>query len=144
MGLFGLNTSEAVEIARQYNKLDEQRNDEHIAAINGQTAQVQKLAKEIKKSNINGEIELSRFARMLESFITFHIYDSNNQFSCRASDISNIQELLDDSRWRHDKYTKINFYDGCHIKVYESVDDVNDMINESIRKNVNILQEINK
>ena len=157
MGLFGLTTTEAIIIAQKYNKADNERNEQHIKAINKQTEELKKHNQELLKSEQEKVSEMNREVRQLEPFIILTDFDygwKGETVSIRPSDIKIMTgkvketEYLDYDRpasyggfykkYSKEPYTELQLWDGRKIKVKESVQDIQNKVNEVIEKMVNI------
>ena len=159
MGFFGLTTEEAIILAQKYNKADNERNEQRIRAINNQTEEIKKHNKELLKSEQEKASEISREARQLEPFIILNVFNSwpAETISIRPSDIKIMNgkvectDINDYDNWGpygyskktiKKPYTEIQLWDGRKFKVNESVNDIQNKVNENIEKMVNIQSRI--
>lgn len=159
MGFFGLTTEEAIILAQKYNKADNERNEQRIRAINNQTEEIKKHNKELLKSEQEKVSEISREARQLEPFIILNIFNvwPEETVSIRPSDIKimngkiNCRDLLDyDNRGPYGypkktiktPYTEIQLWDGRKFKVQETVSEIENKVNETIEKMVDMQARI--
>ena len=156
MGFFGLTTEEAIILAQKYNKADNERNEQRIRAINNQTEEIKKHNKELLKSEQEKASEISREARQLEPFIILNIFNTW-PVSIRPSDIKIMNGKFEENKiydydhrgpggYSYDikrkPYTEIQLWDGHEIKVKESVNDIQNKVNETIEKMVDIQSRI--
>ena len=160
MGLFGLTTEEAIILAQKYNKADNERNEQRIRAINkvinNQTEEITKHNKELLKSEQEKVSEISREARQLEPFIILNIFNAypKETISIRPSDIKIMNGKIEErehidyndyalhrgygkSYTKH-PYTEIQLWDGRKIKVKETVQDIQNKVNETIERMVDL------
>ncbi len=159
MGLFGLTTTEAIILAQKYNKADNERNEQRIRAINKQTEELKKHNQELLKSEKEKVSEINREARQLEPFIILNIFNAwpEETISIRPSDIKIINGKIEctdiddyDNRGPFGfykktikkPYTEIELWDNRKFKVQESVDDIQNKVNETIEKMVDIQSRI--
>lgn len=161
MGLFGLSTTEAIILAQKYNKADNERNEQRIRAINKQTEEIKKHNQELLKSEKEKVSEMNREARQLEPFIILTDFDygwKGETISIRPSDIKVMNGKIkeheyDDydnpapwggwyKRTTKEPYTELQLWDGRKIKVKESVQDVQNKVNEVIERMVNLQAKI--
>lgn len=160
MGFWGLTTEEAIILAQKYNKADNERNEQRIRAINKQTDEMKKHNQELLKSEKEKVSEMNREARQLEPFIILDVFDvwPNETISIRPSDIKVMNGKIKESKYddynnpapwggwykRIDKepYTEIQLWDERRIKVKESVQDIQNKVNEVIEKMVDIQARI--
>jgi len=157
MGLFGLTTTEAIILAKKYNKADNERNEQHIRAINKQTEELKKHNQELLKSEKEKVSEMNREARQLEPFIILTDFDygwKGETVSIRPSDIKIMNGKIKETEYpdynrpaycggyynktSKEPYTELQLWDGRKIKVKESVDDIRNKVNEVIEKMINI------
>ena len=156
MGLFGLTTAEAIILAQKYNKADNERNEQHIKAINKQTEELKKHNQELLKSEQEKISEMNREARQLEPFIILNIFNvwPEETISIRASDIKVMNGKIKENeypdynnpapwggfykKYSKEPYTELQLWDGRKIKVKESVQDVQNKVNEIIEKMVDL------
>ena len=159
MGFFGLTTEEAIILAQKYNKADNERNEQRIRAINKQTEEIKKHNKELLKSEQEKAAEISREARQLEPFILLNIFDAwpEETVSIRPSDIKIMNGKFEEHKiydydhrgpggysyeTKRKPYTELQLWDGRKIKVKESVNDIQNKVNETIEKMVDIQSRI--
>ena len=159
MGFFGLTTEEAIILAQKYNKADNERNEQRIRAINNQTEEIKKHNKELLKSEQEKASEISREARQLEPFIILNIFNAwpEETVSIRPSDIKIMNGKFDETKiydydhrgpggYSYDikrkPYTELQLWDGHNIKVKESINDIQNKVNETIEKMVDIQSRI--
>lgn len=159
MGLFGLTTTEAIILAQKYNKADNERNKQRIRAINEQTEELKKHNQELLKSEKEKVSEINREARQLEPFIILNIFNAwpEETISIRPSDIkimngkiecTDIDDYDNPGAFGFHKktikkpYTEIQLWDDRKFKVQESVDDIQNKVNETIEKMVDIQSRI--
>ena len=159
MGFFGLTTEEAIILAQKYNKADNERNEQRIRAINNQTEELKKHNKELLKSEQEKAAEISREARQLEPFILLNIFDAwpEETVSIRPSDIKIMNGKFEEHKiydydhrgpggysyeTKRKPYTELQLWDGRKIKVKESVNDIQNKVNETIEKMVDIQSRI--
>jgi len=161
MGLFGLTTSEAIYLAQKYNKADNERNEQRIRAINKQTEEMKKHNKELLKSEQEKVSEMNREARQLEPFIILTDFDygwKGETVSIRPSDIKVMNGKIKEheypdydspapwggyyNRTSKEPYTEIQLWDGRKIKVKESVQDVQNKVNETIERMIDLQARI--
>lgn len=163
MGLFGLTTEEAIILAQKYNKADNERNEQRIRAINkainkainNQTEEITKHNKELLKSEQEKVSEISREVRQLEPFIILNIFNAypEETISIRPSDIKIMNGKIEERehidydhydhggyRTTHSKhpYTEIQLWNGRKIKVKETVQDIQNKVNETIERMVDL------
>ena len=156
MGLFGLTTAEAIILAQKYNKADNERNEKRIRAINKQTEELKKHNQELLKSEQEKIFEMNREARQLEPFIILNIFNvwPEETISIRASDIKVMNGKIKENeypdynnpapwggfykKYSKEPYTELQLWDGRKIKVKESVQDVQNKVNEIIEKMVDL------
>lgn len=157
MGLFGLTTTEAIILAQKYNKADNERNEQHIRVINKQTEELKKHNQELLKSEQEKVAEMNREARQLEPFIILTDFDygwKGETVSIRPSDIKIMTGKVKETeypdynnqapwggfykKYSKEPYTELQLWDGHKIKVKESVQDIQNKVNEIIEKMVNI------
>ena len=162
MGLFGLTTTEAIILAQKYNKADNERNEQRIRAINEQTEEMKKHNQELLKSEQEKVSEISREARQLEPFIILTDFDNGWQgetISIRPSDIKVMNGKFKEDKiydynhfgpggysyeTKRKPYTEIQLWDGRKIKVKESIQEVQNKVNETIEKMVDLQARILK
>jgi len=159
MGLFGLTTAEAIILAQKYNRADNERNEQKIRAINKQTEELKKHNQELLKSEKEKVSEINREARQLEPFIILNIFNSwpEETLLIRPSDIKIMNgkvECTDINDYDNPApfgfytktikkpYTEIQLWDDRKFKVNESVIDIQNKVNETIEKMVNIQSRI--
>lgn len=160
MGLFGLTTEEAIILAQKYNKADNERNEQRIHAINKQTDELKKHNQELLKSEKEKVAEINREARQLEPFIILNIFDTwpEETISIRPSDIKMMNGKIEEREhinyddyalhrgygktYTKHPYTEIQLLDEHKIKVKESVQDIQNKVNETIEKMVDIQSRI--
>ena len=159
MGFFGLTTEEAIILAQKYNKADNERNEQRIRAINNQTEEIKKHNKELLKSEQEKASEISREARQLEPFIILNIFNAwpEETVSIRPSDIKIMNGKFEETKiydydhygpggysyeTKRKPYTEIQLWDERTIKVKESVNDIQNKVNETIEKMVDIQSRI--
>jgi uncharacterized protein YlzI (FlbEa/FlbD family) len=161
MGLFGLSTTEAIILAQKYNKADNERNEQRIRAINKQTEEIKKHNQELLKSEKEKVSEMNREARQLEPFIILTDFDygwKGETISIRPSDIKVMNGKIKESeyddynnpapwggwykRTTKEPYTELQLWDGRKIKVKESVQDVQNKVNEVIERMVNLQAKV--
>jgi len=161
MGLFGLSMEEAFILAQKYNKADNERNEQRIRAINKQTEELKKHNQELLKSEKEKVSEINREARQLEPFIILTDFDygwKGETISIRASDIKVMNGKIKENeypdynnpapwggfykKYSKEPYTELQLWDGRKIKVKESVNDIQDKINENIEKMIDIQARI--
>ena len=161
MGLFGLSTTEAIILAQKYNKADNERNEQRIMAINKQTEEIKKHNQELLKSEKEKVSEMNREARQLEPFIILTDFDygwKGETISIRPSDIKVMNGKIKESeyddynnpapwggwykRTTKEPYTELQLWDGRKIKVKESVQDVQNKVNEVIERMVNLQAKV--
>ena len=157
MGLFGLTTTEAIILAQKYNKADNERNEQRINAINKQTEEMKKHNQKLLKSEKEKVSEISREARQLEPFIILTDFDygwKGETVSIRPSDIKIMNGKIEETKiYDYDRglksyetkrkpYTEIQLWDGRKIKVKESVQDIQNKVNEVIERMVDIQSRI--
>ena len=155
MGFFGLSTEEAIILAQKYNRADNERNEQRIRAINNQTEEIKKHNQELLKSQQEKASEISREARQLEPFIILNIFNAwpEETISIRPSDIKIMNGKFDETKiydydhrtaggYSYDikrkPYTEIQLWDGRKFKVNESVNDIQNTINETIERMVDL------
>jgi len=157
MGLFGLTTTEAIILAQKYNKADNERNEQRIRAINKQTEEMKKHNQELLKSEKEKVSEMNREARQLEPFIILTDFDYGWQgetISIRPSDIKIMNGKIKESKYMDfdnpapwggyynkttkEPYTELQLWDGSKIKVKESVQDIQNKVNETIERMVDL------
>jgi len=159
MGLFGLTTTEAIILAQKYNKADNERNEQKIRAINKQTEEFKKHNQELLKSEKEKASEISREARQLEPFITLEEFGScyNETYSIRPSDIKFMNGKIEKTEYTNyddpapfgfykktieKPYTEIQLWDERKLKVKETVSEIQNKVNETIEKMVDIQARI--
>lgn len=159
MGLFGLTTEEAIILAQKYNKADNERNAQRIRAINNQTEELKKHNKELLKSEQEKTSEISREARQLEPFIILNIFGAwpEETISIRPSDIKIMNGKIDETEYTdYDNpapfgyykktlktpYTEIQLWDNRKFKVNESINDIQNKVNEVIERMINLRARI--
>ena len=160
MGFFGLSTEEAIILAQKYNKADNERNEQRIRAIDRQTEEIKKHNKELLKSEQEKVSEISREARQLEPFITLEEFGScyNETYSIRPSDIKFMNGKIEEREhidyddyalhrgygktYTKHPYTEIQLWDGKKLKVKETVSEIQNKVNETIEKMVNLRARI--
>ena len=161
MGLFGLSTTEAIILAQKYNKADNERNEQRRRAINKQTEEIKKHNQELLKSEKEKVSEMNREARQLEPFIILTDFDygwKGETISIRPSDIKVMNGKIKESeyddynnpapwggwykRTTKEPYTELQLWDGRKIKVKESVQDVQNKVNEVIERMVNLQAKV--
>jgi len=159
MGLFGLTTAEAIILAQKYNKADNERNEQKIRAINKQTEELKKHNQELLKSEKEKVSEINREARQLEPFIILNIFNAwpEETILIRPSDIKIMNGKFEENKipdydhygpggyyyeTKRKPYTEIQLWDDRKFKVKESVDDIQNKINETIEKMVDIQSRI--
>lgn len=160
MGLFGLTTEEAIILAQKYNKADNERNEQRIHAINKQTNELKKHNQELLKSEKEKVAEINREARQLEPFIILNIFDTwpEETISIRPSDIKMMNGKIEEREhinyddyalhrgyaktYTKHPYTEIQLWDEHKIKVKESVQDIQNKVNETIEKMADIRSRI--
>ena len=159
MGFFGLTTEEAIILAQKYNKADNERNEQRIRAINNQTEEIKKHNKELLKSEQEKAAEISREARQLEPFIILNIFNAwpEETISIRPSDIKIMNGKFEENKiydydhrtaggYSYDikrkPYTELQLWDGRKIKVKELVNDIQNKVNETIEKMLDIQSRI--
>ena len=159
MGFFGLTTEEAIILAQKYNKADNERNEQRIRAINNQTEEIKKHNKELLKSEQEKASEISREARQLEPFIILNVFNSwpEETISIRPSDIKIMHGKFEETKsydydhygpggysyeTKRKPYTELQLWDGHKIKVKESVQDVQNKVNEVIERMVNLQAKV--
>lgn len=160
MGLFGLSTEEAIILAQKYNRADNKRNEQRIRAINKQTEEIKKHNQELLKSEKDKVSEISREARQLEPFIILIDFDygwKGETISIRPSDIKIMNGKIEETEYNdYDNlgpygystkiskkpYTEIKLWTGETIKVKESVQEIQNKVNEVIERMVNIQSRI--
>lgn len=157
MGLFGLTTTEAIILAQKYNKADNERNEQRIRAINKQTEEMKKHNQELLKSEKEKVSEMNREARQLEPFIILEDFDygwKGETVSIRPSDIKVMNGKVKETDYiDYDRpapwggyynktskkpYTEIQLWDGRKLKVKESVQEIQNKVNEVIEKMVDL------
>ena len=161
MGLFGLTTAEAIILAQKYNKADNERNEQRIRAINKQTDEMKKHNQELLKSEKEKVSEISREARQLEPFIILTDFDygwKGETVSIRPSDIKIMNGKIEEtdymdydrpapwggyySKTSKKPYTELQLWDGRKIKVKESVQEIQNKVNEVIERMVNLQAKV--
>lgn len=159
MGFFGLTTEEAIILAQKYNKADNERNEQRIRAINNQTEEIKKHNKELLKSEQEKTSEISREARQLEPFIILNIFMAwpEETISIRPSDIKIMNGKIEETEYTNydnpspfgfyketlkTPYTEIQLWDGRKFKVNESINDIQNKVNEVIERMVDIQSRI--
>lgn len=159
MGLFGLTTTEAIILAQKYNKADNERNEQKIRAINKQTEELKKHNQKLLKSEKEKVSEINREARQLEPFIILNVFKSwpEETISIRPSDIKIINGKVECNditdydnpapfgfytKTVEKHYTEIQLWTGETIKVNESVNDIQNKVNETIEKMADIQSRI--
>jgi len=159
MGLFGLTTEEAIILAQKYNKADNERNEQRIHAINKQTDELKKHNQELLKSEKEKVAEINREARQLEPFIILNIFNAwpEETISIRPSDIKMMNGKIEETKYTdYDNpapfgyykktikkpYTEIQLWDDRKFKVKETVQDIQNKVNETIEKMVDIQSRI--
>ena len=159
MGLFGLTTEEAIILAQKYNKADNERNEQRIHAINKQTDELKKHNQELLKSEKEKVAEINREARQLEPFIILNIFNAwpEETISIRPSDIKMMNGKIEKTEYTdYDNpapfgyykktikkpYTEIQLWDDRKFKVKETVQDIQNKVNETIEKMVDIQSRI--
>ena len=161
MGLFGLTTTEAIILAQKYNKADNERNEQRIRAINKQTEEMKKHNQELLKSEQEKVSEMNREARQLEPFIILEDFDygwKGETVSIRPSDIKIMNGKVKETNYAdYDRpapwggyynktskkpYTEIQLWDGRKLKVKESVQEIQNKVNEVIERMVDIQARI--
>ena len=160
MGFWGLTTEEAIILAQKYNKADNERNEQRIRAINKQTEELKKHNQDLLKSEQEKASEISREARQLEPFIILNVFNvwPEETISIRPSDIKVMNgkvEEMDYSDYDNPApwggyykktskkpYTEIQLWDGRKLKVKESVQDIQNKVNEVIEQMVDIKSRI--
>ena len=159
MGLFGLSTEEAIILAQKYNRADNKRNEQRIHAINKQTEELKKHNKELLKSEKEKVSEINREARQLEPFIILNIFGAwpEETISIRPSDIKIMNGKIDETEYTdYDNpapfgyykktlktpYTEIQLWDDRKFKVNESINDIQNKVNEVIEQMVDLQAKI--
>lgn len=159
MGLFGLTTEEAIILAQKYNKADNERNEQRIRAINNQTEEIKKHNQELLKSQQEKASEISREARQLEPFIILNIFNAwpEETISIRPSDIKIMNGKFEETKiydydhrgpgvysyeTKRKPYTELQLWDNRKIKVKESLQDIQNKVNEVIERMVDIQSRI--
>ena len=159
MGLFGLTTTEAIILAQKYNKADNERNEQRIEAINKQTEEMKKHNQELLKSEKEKVSEMNREARQLEPFIILNIFMAwpEETISIRPSDIKIMNGKIEETEYTDynnpapfgyykktikTPYTEIQLWDGRKFKVNESINDIQNKVNEVIERMVDIQAKI--
>jgi len=160
MGLFGLTTTEAIILAQKYNRADNERNEQKIRAINKQTEELKKHNQELLKSEQEKISEISREVRQLEPFIVLNIFNAwpEEIISIRPSDIKIMNGKIEETEhidyddfalhrgygktYTKHPYTEIQLWNGETVKVKESVTDIQNKVNETIEKMVDIQSRI--
>ena len=161
MGLFGLTTTEAIILAQKYNKADNERNKQHIRAINKQTEELKKHNQKLLKSEKEKVSEMNREARQLEPFIILTDFDygwKGETVSIRPSDIKIMNGKIKETeysdynnpapyggfykKYLKEPYTELQLWDGRKIKVKESITDIRNKVNEVIEKIINIQAKV--
>ena len=161
MGLFGLTTTEAIILAQKYNKADNERNEQRIRAINKQTEEMKKHNQELLKSEQEKVSEMNREARQLEPFIILEDFDygwKGETVSIRPSDIKIMNGKVKETNYAdYDRpapwggyynktskkpYTELQLWDGRKLKVKESVQEIQNKVNEVIERMVNLQAKV--
>ena len=160
MGFWGLTTEEAIILAQKYNKADNERNEQRIRAINKQTEELKKHNQELLKSEKEKVSEMNREARQLEPFIILDAFDvwPNETISIRPSDIKVMNGKVEEmdycdydnpapwggyyKKTSKKPYTELQLWDGRKLKVKESVQDIQNKVNEVIERMVDIQARI--
>lgn len=159
MGFFGLTTEEAIILAQKYNKADNERNEQRIRAINNQTEEIKKHNEELLKSEQEKISEISREARQLEPFIILNIFGvwPEETISIRPSDIKIMNGKIEKTEYTdydnpapfgfykktlETPYTEIQLWDDRKFKVNESINDIQNKVNEVIERMIDIQSRI--
>jgi len=159
MGLFGLTTTEAIILAQKYNKADNERNKQRIRAINNQIEELKKHNQELLKSEKEKISEINREARQLEPFIILNVFNAwpEETISIRPSDIKIMNGKFEENKipdydhygpggyyyeTKRKPYTEIQLWTDETIKVKESVEDIQNKVNETIEKMADIQSRI--
>ena len=154
MGLFGLSTSEAILLTRQLNQEQERRKDETLRAINKQTQAAEQQAKADNKAKLEAIGQIGTEARQLEPFITLQMVSDNyfpvdETVAIRPSDIREIKRMDDSydttdfdnpapfgyySKTIHRPYTAVILWSTKHINVVETVDEIQEKVQQNIER----------
>lgn len=152
MGLLGLSTSEAILMARQLNKEQERRKDETLRAINKQQAALEKQSEADRKAQLEAIGQIGTEARQLEPFIVLQLVSKNycstdETVAIRPSDIREFKRMdysyetydYDDHspfgsyiKTIHHPYTAVILWSTKQINVVETVDEINEKIQQNI------------
>lgn len=157
MGFWGLTTEEAIILAQKYNKADNERNEQRIRAINKQTEELKKHNQELLKSEKEKVSEMNREVRQLEPFIILEDFDNGwkgETVSIRPSDIKIMNGKVEEmdyadydnpapwggyyKKTSKKPYTELQLWDGRKIKVKETINDIQNKVNEVIEKMVDL------
>ena len=162
MGLFGLSTSEAILLTRQLNAEQERRKDETLRAINQQQAALEQQSEAGRKTQLEAIGQIGTEARQLEPFITMRLVSENyypidDTVSIRPSDIREIKQMdasydtndYDNpapfghySKTIHRPYTAIILWSTKQINVVDTVEQIQEKIQQNIERLCKIQAQI--
>lgn len=160
MGLFGLSTAEALIIAqREKNSAENYRRRQELNLESKRYQAEQKHNEEQIKLEKEKLAQIGAEARQLEPFITLSAFDQwpEETILIRPSDIKIMNGKTEEYKkydYNHygpggyyyetenKPYTEIQLWDGRKLKVKESVQDIQNKVNETIERMINIQARI--
>lgn len=162
MGLFGLSTSEAILLTRQLNAEQERRKKETLQAINQQQAALEQQSEADRKTQLEAIGQIGTEARQLEPFITMQLVGESytpisDTVSIRPSDIREFKRLdasydvydFDNpapfgyyNKTIHRPYTAVILWSTKQINVVETVDEINEKIQQNIECLIKIQSQV--
>jgi len=157
MGLFGLTTAEAIILAqREKNSAENYRHRQEMKFESKRYNDEQKYNEDRIKLEKEKIAQNGTEARQLEPFIILNVFDvwPKETISIRPSDIKIMNGKIKESEYNDydspapwggwykkttkEPYTELQLWDGRKIKVNESVEDIQNKVNEVIEKMVDL------
>ena len=149
-------------MARQLNKEQERRKDETLRAINKQQAALEKQSEADRKAQLEAIGQIGTEARQLEPFIVLQLVSANycstdETVAIRPSDIREFKRMdysyetadYDNpapfgyySKTIHHPYTAIVLWNTKQINVVETVDEINEKIQQNIERLIKIQAQV--